>query len=703
MRDALAALVPRLARARRGRARRGAACIDWVGRDADGRAVLVLIGRRRRRLGAGRQRAGAARVGRGAVGRLGPARAAGRPATGGRASRPAARPELRRRGAGGGARAPRIRSLRLAVLRFVANGSDVTPFLEPIGEAPARRAEQLAAPVWLPRTRPEPRRAPSSRTRPTACADRRPSRLGAPAAAPDLAEANSAPVEIFLSPSSRRCHYPLRPRSLDTDAGALAAGWERRKACRTGRIFPPGERRAAGRADPGGRARRLRFGLTAAMSARVFRFVEKRLRNRADVEETVQEVFINIFSSLASFRAEAPFAAWVFGIARHTIAGRFKRKQHPTVPLDVDEDGDIDSEALNGPMSRAADPARGLRARERIARLERDVDARSLGRAAAAVPAPPHRAPPDRRDRAAPREERGRGEVESLPRAAATARALDLERLGVPPDLSWRRHELRGRAAAVRLPRAAGSLGARGTALAENPELRARGSGVLEPRRPRARPRDVATPRSGALPLVLLQNGSGGVERERALAAIGAGWAARGAAVASIDLPLHGRAQRPEVAARASGAARPFAVSGARRARARTRPPGGDRSRTRARRALHARSGSTPSASRSSGSAREPASGAPSARSSRGCAPQRSTRLARSRSRRAAARAVCWTGSRRARCCCSARRICRPSARTCPHTRNAGSGTSWPARSRSERSRSGRSRPRACAFCACGL
>jgi RNA polymerase sigma-70 factor (ECF subfamily) len=85
--------------------------------------------------------------------------------------------------------------------------------------------------------------------------------------------------------------------------------------------------------------------LYARYIGRVFRFVETRLRNRADVEETTQEVFINVFSSLGSFRAEAPFAAWVLGVARHTIAARFKRKHHPTIPLETNEDGEVDTRA----------------------------------------------------------------------------------------------------------------------------------------------------------------------------------------------------------------------------------------------------------------------------------------------------------------------------------------------------------------------
>lgn len=70
---------------------------------------------------------------------------------------------------------------------------------------------------------------------------------------------------------------------------------------------------------------------------RIFLFVDKRLRNQADTEETVQEVFFNVFSSIDGYRGDAPFAAWVFGVTRRTIASRFKRKRHPTVPLVEDE------------------------------------------------------------------------------------------------------------------------------------------------------------------------------------------------------------------------------------------------------------------------------------------------------------------------------------------------------------------------------
>jgi RNA polymerase sigma-70 factor (ECF subfamily) len=98
---------------------------------------------------------------------------------------------------------------------------------------------------------------------------------------------------------------------------------------------------------------------------RFFRFVEKRLRNHADVEETTQEVFINVFSSLGTFRAEAPFAAWVLGVARHTISSRFKKREHQTVPLEAEDEDSERSHVSNAPT-----PLEFYELRERVQRLE---------------------------------------------------------------------------------------------------------------------------------------------------------------------------------------------------------------------------------------------------------------------------------------------------------------------------------------------
>lgn len=106
--------------------------------------------------------------------------------------------------------------------------------------------------------------------------------------------------------------------------------------------------------------------------ARIYRFLDRRLSNRADVEETVQEVFINLFASLDGFRGEAPFAAWVFGLTRRTLANRFKRKRAATVPMPAD-DADLGAESGNG-AGHDADPHLAYEFNERLERLQRGVD-----------------------------------------------------------------------------------------------------------------------------------------------------------------------------------------------------------------------------------------------------------------------------------------------------------------------------------------
>jgi RNA polymerase sigma-70 factor (ECF subfamily) len=99
--------------------------------------------------------------------------------------------------------------------------------------------------------------------------------------------------------------------------------------------------------------------------ARIFRFVARRLRNRADTEETVQEVFVSVFASIDSFRGEAPFGAWLFGLTRRTVAGRFKKRTPNLVPLE-------DDEVENGShgVAREPDPLEAYEYTERLARLE---------------------------------------------------------------------------------------------------------------------------------------------------------------------------------------------------------------------------------------------------------------------------------------------------------------------------------------------
>ncbi len=106
---------------------------------------------------------------------------------------------------------------------------------------------------------------------------------------------------------------------------------------------------------------------------RIYAFLDKRLNNRADTEETTQEVFINVFSSIDTYRGEAPFAAWIFGLTRRTLAARFRRKRHPMVPL-FEEDDDISFSSLTAAGQPEATPLENYEMTERANQLKQTLE-----------------------------------------------------------------------------------------------------------------------------------------------------------------------------------------------------------------------------------------------------------------------------------------------------------------------------------------
>jgi len=110
---------------------------------------------------------------------------------------------------------------------------------------------------------------------------------------------------------------------------------------------------------------------------RVYRFLDRRMANRADVEETTQEVFASLFSSLESYRGDAPFAAWVFGLTRRTLANRYKRKRATTVPLLEGEDDDSSGALAEAGVT--TDPHAVYEFQERLERLQRAAERELTG------------------------------------------------------------------------------------------------------------------------------------------------------------------------------------------------------------------------------------------------------------------------------------------------------------------------------------
>lgn len=106
---------------------------------------------------------------------------------------------------------------------------------------------------------------------------------------------------------------------------------------------------------------------------RVYAFLDKRLRNRWDTEETTQEVFINVFSSLGGYRGDAPFAAWIFGLTRRTLAARFRRKRHPLVPL-VEIEDETAIASLTAAGQPEANPLEQYEFNERASQIRRTLE-----------------------------------------------------------------------------------------------------------------------------------------------------------------------------------------------------------------------------------------------------------------------------------------------------------------------------------------
>lgn len=103
---------------------------------------------------------------------------------------------------------------------------------------------------------------------------------------------------------------------------------------------------------------------------RIYRFVQRRMGNRADVEETVQEIFIAAFSSLGAYRGDAPFGAWVFGLSRRTIANRFKRKRAELVPWSDSDVALADAASALREDAGGPDPHAVYERSERLAQLD---------------------------------------------------------------------------------------------------------------------------------------------------------------------------------------------------------------------------------------------------------------------------------------------------------------------------------------------
>jgi RNA polymerase sigma-70 factor (ECF subfamily) len=102
---------------------------------------------------------------------------------------------------------------------------------------------------------------------------------------------------------------------------------------------------------------------------RVYRFALKRLRDAGEAEDVTQEVFMTVFSVLASYRGNSSLLVWIFGITRNTVNRRFRRARPRLESIDGDSARQISAETASA--DRIVDARRMLDRCEAI--IERDL------------------------------------------------------------------------------------------------------------------------------------------------------------------------------------------------------------------------------------------------------------------------------------------------------------------------------------------
>lgn len=105
---------------------------------------------------------------------------------------------------------------------------------------------------------------------------------------------------------------------------------------------------------------------------RIFRFLLRLVGNRDEAMDLTQDTFLKVFQSLAEWRPEAPFRAWLFRIARNAAYDLLRRRQLVGF-LAFDELAPEEGEAVwPDPAPR---PEQRLDDRRRVAALDRALRA----------------------------------------------------------------------------------------------------------------------------------------------------------------------------------------------------------------------------------------------------------------------------------------------------------------------------------------
>src|SRR5258708_5333532 len=99
------------------------------------------------------------------------------------------------------------------------------------------------------------------------------------------------------------------------------ADWDR---AGSGHVAPPDDTEARLIEQLVARDERAFSALVRAYERRVFALMLRMIGNRAEAEDLAQEVFVQVFKAIASFRGDSKLSTWIYRIAINLCKNRSK-------------------------------------------------------------------------------------------------------------------------------------------------------------------------------------------------------------------------------------------------------------------------------------------------------------------------------------------------------------------------------------------
>ncbi len=83
----------------------------------------------------------------------------------------------------------------------------------------------------------------------------------------------------------------------------------------------------------------------------VYSIVVRMLKNEDDANEVAQDVFVKVYTSLASFKGEAKFSTWIYKIAYHKCLDAIKKKKRSFDTVSVDAVYDLSADGIENALN----------------------------------------------------------------------------------------------------------------------------------------------------------------------------------------------------------------------------------------------------------------------------------------------------------------------------------------------------------------